>query len=63
MSVTISIGWWLAPTAVTILSALIALWPEKRLKGDPAECAINAICLMGATILSLASWLIWSLFT
>lgn len=60
---SVSIGWWIAPTAITSIAALIAIYPDKRLKGDPAECVVNAIIWMGAIILSLASWLIWSLLT
>lgn len=59
MSVTI--GWWAIPAAITIASVVWALWPQ-RTKGYGSDI-VGAIGLMGAIILSLASWLIWSLLT
>lgn len=65
MTVSLEIGWWLAPTAMTVVSAAWALWPRAgdRRSGDwdstfwiPA-----AFRLAGSVIATLLAWLVWSL--
>lgn len=57
---TVTIGWWAIPTIITLGSIVWAFWPQ-RTHGFGADI-VGMIQFMGSVILSLASWLIWSLF-
>jgi len=62
---TIELGWWLLPLAITI-AAYITVWvkcPEKSPGGyipDVVSPLIGVGMLLIATIVSLAAWLVWA---
>lgn len=59
MSATITIGWWVIPLALTVLSFVIA-WVASR--GD--AYGITVVFFNGlAIIASLAAWLIFAVLT
>lgn len=58
MSVTI--GSWALPALITLVSAVWAFWPESSPTFGSAVA--NTICVLFAAVVSLASWLVWSLF-
>lgn len=62
MSVTISLGWWLAPTIVTLaafMAGFIACRGDGR--SSIADGVIALIIYATATIVSLVAWLVWSI--
>lgn len=59
---TITIGYWIIPLLITIISFILALWPQSNSGNDyGASGVISLLFLSGAVILSLVSWLIWAL--
>ena len=69
MNITITIGWWLLPAAVTIASLLwaIPMRSDERPTGsmfDGLGYPIGVLIrLPVAGMASLASWFIWALLT
>jgi hypothetical protein len=68
MTLTLGFGWWLLPTAVTIISFVVALYKgqDEESHGDYASIgnAMVAIVVYGAAIIvSLLAWLIWAVLT
>lgn len=65
MNLTITLGWWVIPAAVTIASLIWALVPRRseRRSGDYdfAFWIPAAFRLAVSIIVSLALWLTWSL--
>ena len=63
MDITITLGWWVLPLAITLASLLWAfLTPAKPMRGDYSfPDVMPAIRFAGALILSLVAWLIWAL--
>jgi hypothetical protein len=64
--VSVHLGWWLLPTAITGASLIIALWMAKPSgRGDYAAIAdgfVWLVIMMAALIVSLVAWLLWALF-
>lgn len=60
---TITIGAWIIPLVLTLLAmgAVFAKWPDGGRYG--AGHLLGLYYLMIATILSLATWLIWAVLT
>ena len=56
----ITLGWWLAPLAVTVAAFCYAFGGE-TLPTEYDASIDNAVLFGLATIVSLASWLIWAL--
>ena len=59
MILTITIGWWLAPAAVTFGMVIWAFWPEKNV-GYGMDVG-GAFKVLVGIIVALAAWLVWSL--
>lgn len=53
MTLEITLGWWLLPTIVTIAAFV---WASKD---DEANGLAGAILFLGATVVSLAAWVIY----
>lgn len=68
MDVTITLGWWLAPAAVTISAfAGMALWdrsqPRSSGYGAVTDGLLALIAYGAALIVSLVAWLFWAILT
>jgi hypothetical protein len=68
MTLTFSLGWWLAPLAFTIIACGTAYWVEPartppRGYGDIVQGFVSAFLWGAALILSLIAWLIWAVLT
>jgi hypothetical protein len=68
MTLTLSIGWWAVPAAVSC-AALVA-WrlhhrndPPASGYGAPAQAMYQLMTLGVAVIVSLVAWLIWAVLT
>lgn len=66
MTFTVALGWWIAPTAVTIIAFIIAgfMCRDEGSHGDYAAIgnAFVALVIYGAAlIVSLIAWLIWAI--
>ena len=59
----IVIGWWLIPTVISIGTLVYGVWPSGERHGDYDLQSEGIINLLILTVISLASWLIWSLST
>jgi hypothetical protein len=59
MTMTLTLGWWLVPAAITLGVLVWGFWPEERTAyGMDIGGAFQ---LLVGIIVVLASWLIWSL--
>jgi len=61
---TITIGTWIIPLVVTIISLGVASYSTPEGRGDYGSIGagfVGVIYLAAALILSLVSWLIWAL--
>ena len=65
MTVTIGLGWWLAPLTVTFESFALAWWFSRPSNGngDIVGAMVAVIFFSWAVILALVAWLIWSVLT
>lgn len=66
MSITIGIGWWIAPTVVTIIAFVFAgyMGRDEGSHGDYAAIGnafVGLVIYGAATIVSLIAWLLWAL--
>ena len=65
MSFTISLSWWLAPLAVTIIAFVVAFAKDDRGPagdyGGFAQAFASLLLYATAAIVSLIAWLIWAL--
>lgn len=63
MFITLSLGWWMIPAAVTALSFGAAAYVCRDMGDDRFGVAavISAGFYLAATVLSLLAWLIWAL--
>lgn len=65
--ITISLGWWIAPAAITLLAFGWACAKEDRSPaydyGRIGQGIGNAVLYGVALIVSLTAWLIWALLT
>jgi hypothetical protein len=61
MSMTLTIGWWVLPLAVTIAAFTWALWGSDG--GTLGDAVVGSFFVAFAAIISLSAWLIWSLLT
>ena len=59
MTMTLTFGWWLVPTAITIGVLIWGYWPEKHTNYGMDIGGV--IMFLVGIILVLASWLVWSL--
>lgn len=59
---TITLGWWALPAAITILSIGSAFLPDSspRGYGDLGSGIVGMFHLLIAVIVSLAAWLLWA---
>lgn len=68
MSVTVALGWWLLPLALTVLSLAWAIpmradeLPTGSMFDGLGYVIGGALRVSAAIILSLIAWLIWALF-
>lgn len=65
MTFTITLGWWIIPTIITILSIIWFFWMERDTVrgGDFDLSAIGTAMILGLALnVSLIAWLIWALF-
>lgn len=64
MSVTIEFGWWLIPTAVTLMSFGMGHWYAIEPASTPMGAALDGFLRLVfygmALIVSLIAWLIWA---
>ena len=69
MTITIGLGWWLAPLSVTIAAFALAWYLTDRPSRASGHCrdlvgALFAVLLFGsAVIVALLAWLIWAVLT
>lgn len=66
MTVTITFGYWLIPTFITVLAFVTAWWysrPTPRYSRDYVGALIDLIFYGAATIVSLIAWLVWAVLT
>lgn len=66
MSVTLYLGWWLAPLAVTVAAFVAAKFytrdnPYSGGYANAGAAAIDLIVFGLALIVSLVAWLVWAL--
>lgn len=64
MDVTITLGWWAIPAAMTIALVVWAFFPVRTNStgyGRIGEAMVQVIYLMFGAILCLIAWLIWAL--
>jgi hypothetical protein len=63
MTVTIDFGWWLVPAAITLACFGYAAFMSRDMGNDRfgAGAVISFGFYMMAAVVSLLSWLIWSL--
>jgi hypothetical protein len=59
LSFTISLGWWLVPAAITLGSLICAFIPDKNPSYGSTLVGLFQFGL--GLVLSLSSWLVWSL--
>lgn len=66
MNLTMTIGWWAIPFAITTASFLWSLWPRQDER--PTGSMFDGLAMLGplvrglaAAVISLIAWLIWSL--
>lgn len=61
---TLTVGWWAIPAAITAAVVIFGLWPAPRPSGYTSlgDSIVGAVELMAGIILALAAWLIWALF-
>ncbi len=67
---TINLGWWLLPLAISIVSIVYANIGFNKLDAqrtghwrDAFLAPVYMLCVGAAAIVYLASWLIWALIT
>lgn len=68
MTLTIGFGWWLVPTAVTIIAFVYAgfMCRDEGYHGDYAaigNAMVGLVVYGAAIIVSLLAWLIWAVLT
>ncbi len=63
MTITITLGWWLAPAIITVVLFVWAFWPLEvyAFSKGPSVSVVQTICTLGAAVVSLAAWLVWAL--
>ncbi len=63
MTISLTLGWWLLPTAITVISLAFALWPVKVKDYHPVSILFGGFEALAriatATIISLLSWVIY----
>lgn len=61
MSSTLNLGWWLAPTLLTVATVIYGLLPARRdYHGADITVLIQMLVLV---IANLTAWLIWAVLT
>lgn len=68
MEITVSLGWWLVPLAVTIIAfGAYITWEVRTVPsygyGRIGDGIASAILMAAALIVSLIAWLIWAVLT
>ncbi|MBB3313649.1 putative membrane protein [Rhizobium sp. BK196] len=68
MTVTISLGWWILPMAITLIAFIVAggMCRTEGGHGDYASignAVVGLVVLGAALIVSLIAWLIWAILT
>lgn len=67
MSIEIVAGYWMAPFAVTVAAWCWARYATSDLRQSPGSYGVNGFISLGyygfATIIALASWLVWAVLT
>lgn len=67
MTLSITLGWWLLPLAITILMPALTIWRTNRVATyDRFGIAVEALIVFGfwafvSAVVILGSWLIWAL--
>ncbi|TIW11279.1 MAG: hypothetical protein E5V66_14030 [Mesorhizobium sp.] len=66
MTISIALGWWLAPAFITVVAFMAArlLGPRMRSNGGIGEVVVGLmelLCYGAAAVVSLLAWLIWAL--
>lgn len=61
---SITLGWWLVPTLITLATIANLFWPAPapRGYGDIGNGIVGMFQFLMGCIASLAAWLIWSIF-
>jgi hypothetical protein len=61
--ISIHLGWWLLPAAITVLAVLLAMGACRPQRigayGSIAQAVAWAMAMLAATIVSLIAWLLW----
>lgn len=65
MTLTLTLGWWLLPTAITIITIGFCFLAFRKKETDPVGVILKpfvaSLYYGGAFIISLVSWLVWAL--
>lgn len=65
-SMTVTIGWWIVPTIVTVWAFGWHVWVHRRERpgyayGNVGQALGRAITMMIAAVVSLGAWMMWAL--
>lgn len=64
---TITVGWWIIPLLITVISVVLALRSEESSSSNVMSAAFSGIgtliALLFALVLSLVSWVVYLLLT
>ncbi len=62
---TVTIGWWIIPLLITVISVILALRSEEGSSSNVMSAAFSGIgtliALLFALVLSLVSWIVYLL--
>ncbi|MQY48206.1 hypothetical protein GAO09_19410 [Rhizobiales bacterium RZME27] len=63
MTITISLGWWMVPTAIMIVAFSLAAYADRDNSPGPygAGAFISLIIYGAGLVATLIAWLIWAL--
>jgi hypothetical protein len=67
MTISLEIGSWMIPTAITAIAFGRALWLAQKMPstggyGDVGNAAIVLVYVMMALITALVAWLVWAIW-
>lgn len=62
---TVTIGWWAIPAAITLAVIVCGLLPRAAPRGytSVGDSIVGALFLLLGIIISLIAWLIWALLS
>ena len=61
MTITLSLGWWVLPLAITLVAVPLSMWNLGRY--DKKWDILAPFGFLLSVIVSLTAWLIWAVLT